>query len=336
MKTKRKSTKYTVADAARDYTVKDLRLFCCKNYLHVKKSSRKEVFVQAASNFVLENVGTILSRLMIWDLEIVRDLVNIGPAKALAVGHSVLSYAQTALFLRCSYDKKKDCKWFVMSDDLREAIGSTAEDLLADESYRKKSEMLQFLQGLKFIYGDVYTWDARAEFERCFPEYRSNNEVWRELMSSPNTLEDMCFYKGDLDKGILVCPMLDYVSPEIIDVLPTPEEQQHSRKEFSRQEILDAGNMPFPFFTCEPALRLKEYLTEEWGISDAWLVDNLMFDLWLFSQPIYDQPNKAAELVKEYRSEEPKMVDELKEYVTEYVNATPCWALSGHSINGAE
>ena len=72
MKTKRAKTKYTVADVARDYTVKDLQRFCRKNYLNVKKSSRKEVFVQAVADYVLENVGAILSGLMIWDLEIVR------------------------------------------------------------------------------------------------------------------------------------------------------------------------------------------------------------------------------------------------------------------------
>ena len=149
MKTKRAKTKYTVADVARDYTVKDLQRFCRKNYLNVKKSSRKEVFVQAVADYVLENVGAILSGLMKWDLEIVRDLVQIGPGKALAVGHSVISYAETALFLRCTYDEKKDCTWYVMSDDLRESIGSKAEELLADASYRKKSEMLQFFQGLK-------------------------------------------------------------------------------------------------------------------------------------------------------------------------------------------
>lgn len=333
MKTRKWKTQYTVADAARDYTAEDLKRFCSRNYIKVKKSGRKEDFVQASANFILENVKAILSGLMIWDLEIVRDLVKIGPRKALAVGHSVLTYAQTALFLRQSYDEVNGLTWYVMSDDLRKAIGTAAEDLLSDESFRKKSEMLQFLQGVKYLYGNVNTWDAREEFERCYPEYRGNNEVWRELMSSPNTLEDMCFYKSDPDNGILLCPMLDFVSPEIINVLPMPEQQKQSRKIFTRQEILDAGTMPFPIFTCEPALRLKEYLTLEWGISDAWLVDNLMFDLWLFSQPIYDRPNKAVELVKDYQSEDPKSVNELIAKVNEYLNAVPCWALAGYSVN---
>jgi hypothetical protein len=333
MKTKRCKTKYTVDDAVRDFTVEDLRLFCLRNHINVKKSSRKETLALEAARFILENVGKILSRLMIWDLEIVRDLVQIGPGKALGVGHSVLSYAQTALLLRCSYDEKKDCAWYVMSDDLRETIGSTAEELLADASYRKKSEMLQFLQGLKYLYGDVYTWDARADFDRCYPEYHGNNEVWQELMSSPNTLEDMYSYKGDPEKGILVCPMLDYVSPEIIDILPAHEQQKRTRKTFTRQEILDAGTMPFPVFTCESAQRLKEYLAREWSISDALAADNLMFDLWLFSQPIYKQPDKATQLVKDYMSEDPKMIEELTVKVNEYINATPCWALAGNSVN---
>ena len=333
MKTKRCSTKYTVADAARDYTVKYLKRFCHRNYINVKESSRKEVFVQAVANFILETVGLILSRLMIWDLEIVRDLVKIGPRKALGVGHSVLTYAEPALFLRCSYDEKKDCMWYVMSDDLREAIGTTADDLLADASYRKKSELLQFLQGLKYIYGDVSTGDARAEFERCYPEYKGNNEVWRELMSSPNSLEDICFYKGNLDKGIMLCPMFDFVGDEIIDILPNPEQQKQSRKIFTCQEILDAGTMPFPLFRCKPAIHLKKHLTKEWDISDAWLVDNLLFDFWLFNQPIYNKPNKAAELVRGHNFENQDMIDELIVLVNEYVNATPCWALSGHSVN---
>lgn len=332
MKTKRASTRFTVADAVRDYTVKDLKRFCRKNYINVKKSSRKEVFVQAVAAFILENVGTILSRLMIWDLEIVRDLVKIGPRKALGVGHSVLTYAEPALFLRCPYDEKKDCTWYVISDDLREAIGSTAEDLLAEESYRKKSEMLQFLQGVKYVYGFVYTWDARAEFERCYPEYQGNNEVWRELMSSPNTIEDIRYYKGNPEKGILLCPMFDYVGPEIIDVIPTPDQQKESRKTFTRQEILDAGSMPFPFFTCEPAIRLKKHLHEDWGVDDQASIENIMFDFWLFSQPIYNKPDKAVRLIEGYKADSKELKDTLVKLVEEYVNATPCWVLSGHSV----
>ena len=190
MKTKRFKTKFAVSAVVRTYTVEYLQRFCSRNYIDVKKSSRKEVFVQAVAKFVLENVETILSRLMIWDLEIVRDLVSIGPGKALAVGHACHTYAESALFLLSEYDEKKECSWYVMPNELREAIGSKAEELLADEEYRKKSELLQFLQGLKTIFNTVYTWDARADFERCYPEYKDNNEVWRELMSSPNTLFD--------------------------------------------------------------------------------------------------------------------------------------------------
>ena len=333
MITKRSSTKFTVADAIRDYTVKDLKRFCHRNYINVKEASRKEVFVQAVAAFILENVGTILSRLMIWDLEIVRDLVKIGPSKALGVGHSVLTYAQTALFLRCSYDEKKDCTLYVMSDDLREAIGSTADDLLADASYRKKSELLQFLQGLKMLFGAVYTWDAREDFERCYPEFKGNNEVWRELMSSPNTLEDMHFYRSNPDKGILLCPMIDFVGDEIVDIFPTPEQREQSRRTFTRQEILDAGRMPFPIFTCEPAIRLKEHLHKDWEIDDQALIENVMFDCWLFSQPIYDKPDKVAKLIEGYESDSEELKDTLEKLVEEYVNATPCWALGGKSIN---
>lgn len=45
MKTKRSKTKYKVADIARTYTVAYLQRFCSRNYIGVKKSSRKEVFV---------------------------------------------------------------------------------------------------------------------------------------------------------------------------------------------------------------------------------------------------------------------------------------------------
>lgn len=335
MKTKRSKTKYKVADIVRTYTVAYLQRFCSRNYIGVKKSSRKEVYVQAVAGFILENAGMIISRLMIWDLEIVRDLVNIGPGKALAVGHVCHTYAESALFLLTEYDDKKGFSWYVMPNELREAIGSKAEELLADEEYRKKSELLQFLQGLKMIFNTVYTWDARADFERCYPEYKDNNEVWRELMSSPNTLFDIEIYRRQTDMGFLRCPLDDFLYPEILDVLPSYEQQKKSHKQYSRQEILDAGRMPFPIFTCEPALRLKEHLRDDWEIDDPALLDNLMFDIWFFSQPIYDKPDKAVKLAENYETDDKELLDNLVRLINEYINATPCWALCGSSVNEA-
>ena len=332
MRTKRAKTKYTVADVVRTGTVAFMQRYCSRNFIKVKKSSRKEVYVQAIAKHILENVGTILSRLMIWDVEIVRDLVRIGPGKALAVDVPCHTYAQFSLILLSSYDEKNDCAWYVMPNELRETIGSKAEELLLDEEYRKKSELLQFLQGLKTIYNTVYTWDAHADFERCYPEYNGDNEVWRELMLSPNSMYDIEIYRDNPDRGFLRCPMEDFVLPDIIDVLPSFEQLRESRKQYSRQEILDAGRMPFPIFTCEAALRLKEHLSEDWGIDDPELINHVMFDFWLFSQPIYDKPDKAIQLVEDYEDNGEDLKDKLIKLVEDYINATPCWALCGNSI----
>lgn len=333
METKALNTRFTLSSEVEKLTKRQLLRLCWQYDLHLTMNNRKEVYVRAVTKYVLENAETILSHLMIQDVELVRDMVKIGPGKGLAVPCSAMSYLPSALFIQCIPDEKNDVCWFVMSYELRKVIGPLAEELLSDPEYRKRSEMLQFIQGTKTIFGMPYTWDVREDFETCYPEYKGNNEVWRDLMSSPNTLLDIRIYLQDQERGFLLYPLIDRVAPKLVDVLAEGVNKGLIRKEFTRQEILDAGRLPFPVFTSEAALRLKEFFCEEWEMESE-EANSFMWELWLQGQPIYNQKDKAAKLVEElFEVENGESRERVVGLVNVFLNSTPCWALLGHSVN---
>ena len=130
--------------------------------------------------------------------------------------------------------------------------------------------------------------------------------------------------------------MIDYLHPDVLDVLPTYEQQENSRKIFSRQEIIEAGNMPYPIFSCEAALRLKEHLRKEWEVNEPAYLENLLYFIFLEGQIVYNKPDKASQLADGYETNDPKAKDKLIELIDNFVNSTPCWALNGHSVNEVE
>lgn len=333
MHTKRLKTSFALASQVENLTKRQLQRLCWQYDIELTTCNRKEVYVQAVAKYVLENAGTILSRLMIPDVELVRDLVKIGPGKGLSVPYDALSYLSSALFIQCIPDEKHDVCWFVMSNELREVIGSKAEELLDDPGYRKRSEMLQFIQGTKTVFGTPYTWDVREDFETCYPEYKGNNEVWRDLMSSPNTMMDIRIFRSDQERGFLFYPLFDLIESDDIDVFNDWKSIGLIRKEFTRQELLDAGRLPFPIFTSEAALRLKKFFCEEWE-TDPEEANSCMWQFWLRGQPIYNQKDKAAKLVKEILIvAKTESVEKIVGLVNDFLNATPCWALLGHSVD---
>ena len=333
METKAFNTRFTLSSEVEKLSKRQLLRLCWQYDLNLTTNNRKEVYVRAVTKYVLENAETILSHLMIKDVELVRDLVKIGPGKGLAVPYNALFYLPSVLFIQSIPDEKHDVCWYVMSYELRKVIGTKAEELLSDPEYRKRSEMLQFIQGTKTVFGMPYTWDVREDFETCYPEYKGNNEVWRDLMTSPSTLLDIHIYITDQERGFLFYPLIDRVAPKLIDVLVEGENKGLIRKEFSRQEILDAGRQPFPVFTGEAALRLRKHFCEELEMEPE-EANNCMWELWLEGQPIYNQKDKAAKLVEEFFIvKKLESVEKVVGLVNDFLNSTPCWALLGHSVD---
>lgn len=333
METKAFNTRFTLSSEVEKLSKRQLLRLCWQYDLNLTTNNRKEVYVRAVTKYVLENAETILSHLMIKDVELVRDLVKIGPGKGLAVPYNALFYLPSILFIQSIPDEKHDVCWYVMSYELRKVIGTKAEELLSDPEYRKRSEMLQFIQGTKTVFGMPYTWDIREDFETCYPEYKGNNEVWRDLMTSPSTLLDIHIYITDQERGFLLYPLIDRVAPKLIDVLVEGENKGLIRKEFSRQEILDAGRQPFPVFTNEAALRLRKHFCDELEMEPE-EANSCMWVLWLESQPIYNQKEKAAKLVEKFFIvDKIESVEKVVSLVNDFLNSTPCWALLGHSVD---
>ena len=83
METKAFNTRFTLSSEVEKLSKRQLL-----NDLNLTTNNRKEVYVSAVTKYVLENVETILSHLMIKDVELVNDFLNSTPCWAL-LGHSV-------------------------------------------------------------------------------------------------------------------------------------------------------------------------------------------------------------------------------------------------------
>lgn len=330
LKTKALKTDYHIFDLARKFTKNALIHQCDACGLKLNSRLHKDVIAKQLSDHILENIGSILPLLSIWDLELVRDLVKIGPGKGLAVYYEAASTVlyQTLLILS-TRESDHNCTWYVMADELREAIGSKAEATLEDPAYRKRAEMLQYVQGLKTLYGIVPVIIAEALLRRDYPEIAENQKLLEDMARCPENALCSIEYT-DPKTYSLVSPMVRDSFNDTID-LEVIKEEDIFEKVFTKEEILDAGQQPYPFFHCEAAQRLKKHMCENYGVEPIH-ADSAMLGLWVDSQPIYNDYMRAITLVNDrFTIEDQKDWDKLVVLVNEYLDAAPCWALGGWS-----
>ena len=331
LKTKAFHTDYHIFDLACKFTKNALIHQCTACGLKPNSRLHKDVIAKLLTDHILENIGSILPLLSVWDLELLRDLVQIGPGKGLAVYYEACCTVIFQTLLIVSFHEPNlNRTWYVMADELREAIGSKAEATLEDPAYRMRAEMLQYVQGLKTLYGIVPVIIAEGLLRRDYPEIEDNQKLLEDMARCPEN--SLCSIEHINPKTFsLVAPMVRDSFNDISD-LEVIREEDIFAKVFTKEEILDAGQQPYPFFHCEAAQRLKGHMCEEYGIT-AILADSAMFGLWVDSQPIYDNFMRAVNLVNERITiEDQKDWDKLVVLVNEFLDAAPCWALGGWSV----
>lgn len=333
LETRKSRTNFTLLDQANQLRKCDLRALCRAYRIPIDQKATKTVFAQALSNYILENAGTLLSQLDLWDLETIRKLVRIGPGRCLVVELESCSTIlfQTMLIRVIREDEAEYCL-YVMSDDLRLAIGPQADAILEDKIYRKKVEIHQFVQGLKTLYGAIQIGTVRAALLRFFPR----TEEYIDLISKVAPCPENTLYstpKKEQTEKIL------FYSPSVLEEFDNLDQflevldDRLGNKIFSFQEIVDAGHRPYPVFHCEEAQRMKEYLCEELGFESE-LIDSSMYGLWIESQSDSSDFIQTVFLTGKYFRAETKIEwYKIYQFVKEFLDATPRWSLKGYSRN---
>ena len=335
MKTRDFSTDFTIAQVAESFTMADLRrrgyLLSVTFHSKLKKSQLCEVYADCLK----ENIGFFLKNLSGWELELVRDLVEIGPGKSLALEHpSLNSRVIDILMLKFDYDNESGVFWVTMPDELRKTIGDNASIFLADPEHQRNDKMMQYFRGLVYLYGySSYTF-LITRLSKRFPELTKE-----ECSCHPYEWIDYKQFLFDFENSDKKSGAFDscFITPELLYVYGSDTEflkqvrDVPGYKVFSEDEIMNAGKRPYPVYDNAASRSLKTFLMRNEGKSEM-EAQRLLYDLWMEKQGFDTSPSDMLNFITE--SITLNSIDELNDLmnlVMNYTNSLPCWALSGFS-----
>lgn len=293
----------------------------------VKSAWKKAQVAQALSDYVLANIGSILARSSFWEVELFRDLVEAGPGKAVS-REGELPVCPLPVALQCKFRRDGNDLYIAMADELREAMGDSPTALLKDESFRKRSERLQFCRGTLALMGMVplpYLFDVLKD---TYPE--DTDDFRASVLCSPEIVFGFHTMMEDAEFPFVI-------SPYVLEVYETPEDlameirPKVQFKHFPKGRALAAGQLPRPSLALPEGAKLRRLLLSKGGLT-ASKADELLYELWLDKQDFSGSATSSIEVVKGYvsfRSFED--IQAVMDAVMDFVNAVPCWALLGNA-----
>ena len=293
----------------------------------VKSAWKKAQVAKALAEFVLSNIGSILAMSSSWEVELFRDLVDAGSGKAVA-REGELPVCPLPVALQCKFRRDGNDIYIALADELREAVGNTPAALLTDESFRKRSERLQFCRGTLALNGMVPLPYLYAALIEAYPD--DSDDFRASVMCSPEIVFGFHSMAEDSEFPFVI-------SPYVLEVYETPEDlameirPKVQFKRFPKERALSAGRLPRPSLELPEGVKLRGLLLSKGGLT-ARTADELLYELWLDKQDFSGSATSSIEVVKDYvtfRSFED--LQTVMNAVMEFVNAVPCWALLGNA-----
>ncbi len=333
MTTKDYLTDFTVERMAQRYTMPELRSMAGGLGFEFTHSPKKATMCKVYSDFIFTQLDNILSHLSSGVLSIIDDLVSAGEGKALFV-ENILPVSDVFDMLMIAVLPEGDdfhSAWVVMPDELREAIGESARNLLQDEEHSKLDEKLQCLRGVIDLYGFC---PIPVVFNLFFSFYSSeaHESLFGQMISCPEVASCVRYRRLD---GLPDMPMLQ--SPYVRKALCYPDDLfRQQRKElgfcaFSHEEALSAGKLPYPVFNSPAHGELRSFLTRKGGLSES-DTDRLLTDMWIQKQDFESSPMEGVKLFTgRIRLRSLSDLSQAIELAMKFTNSIPCWALKGYS-----
>lgn len=333
LETRPSKTNFTLLSQAKQLDELVLEDVCGAYGINLDYPSSKNAYAKALAEYILKNTERILYQLTIWDLETIRDLVSVGDGNGLFVQfESCSTILDELLLIKIIRSEEKEGSVFVMADELRLAIGTKANEILKDKTYLKRADISRFIQGLKTLYGIVSIEMVRYALHDKYPDTEENKKIIREMVVCTENM-------ANTTKGSLQPDQLSFYSPIVLEAFKDLVDLQSittdlmGMKEFTYQEIMAVGHRPYPIFQFEEARRLNAFLVDDFGV-DPILADSAMYGLWLDNQTSFPNFMRTMFLINKYFSMDDQLKwDRLVVFVNEFLDAAPCWALLGYSVN---
>ena len=308
------------------------------DHFNVKTSQslHKETIAEKLSSTILTTAPEWLKRLPPYDIEILRELSE--SPTGTRIEKPLLYFPMPSVMYNIiqiddekSIDEKSSA--FYLTDDVHAAVSACISEVFDNDLMREHLRLQQYGYGLLTLYGIISVEHFSDEIE-YFPF--SSEDVVDELilMLGNSELFYMCSTQLDekKDQVMLVSPWVENANKVWHEI---QKRKNIPYKVFEYEEIMAAGQLPYPTFTSEftdDITNLLSYTDETFeGTKPVEPVEQMLTDIWFCIQEGESPMAGVEAMLADFPSKHRKLTNEIVGLYSNYQNSLPRWDLKGHS-----
>lgn len=302
----------------------------------IPKSLPKEEFAEKLSSALLATSPEWLKKMPPYDIEILKELSNIKAGTRL-VKPRLYFPLPSIIYNILQVDEEKslgnETITYYLTEDVHTAVSSCIFDVFNNDLMREYQQLQQYAYGLLALYGILPVDQFHDEIE-CFPF--TSEETFNELIKMLILSELFFMYSIQIDekKDEVVL-----VSPWVEDSKKVWKEIQKRKdipnKVFKYEEIMSAGQLPYPAFTSEftgDMIDLLNYTDKTFkDTKPIEPAEQTLTDIWFNIQEGESHMAGVEAMLADFPSKHRKLTNEVVSLYANYQNSLPRWDLKGHS-----
>ena len=302
----------------------------------IPKSLPKEEFAEKLSSALLASAPDWLKKRPPYDIGILKELSNVKAGTRLVKPRLYFPLPSVIYnFLQVDEEKslENETITYYLTEDIHAAVSSCIFDVFDNDLMREYQQLQQYAYGLLALYG-ILPVDQFCDEIEFFPY--TSEETINELIKMLSLSELFFMHSNQIDekKDEVVL-----VSPWVEDSKKVWKEIQKRKnipyKVFEYEEIMAAGQLPYPAFTSEYTKDLMDLLNytdntfKDKKTSEP--VEQTLTDIWFSIQEGRSAVAGIEAILADFPSKHRKLTDEVVGLYSNYQNSLPRWDLKGHS-----
>ena len=290
----------------------------------IPKSLPKEEFAEKLSSALLASAPEWLKKLPPYDIGILKELSNVEPGTRLVKPRLYFPLPSVIYnFLQVDEEKslENETITYYLTEDIHTAVSSCIFDVFDNDLMREYQQLQQYAYGLLALYG-ILPVDQFCDEIEFFPF--TSEETINELIKNENSNQ----IDEKKDEVVLVSPWVED-SKKVWKEIQKRKEIPY--KVFEYEEIMAAGQLPYPAFTSEYTKDLMDLLNytdntfKNKKTSEP--VEQTLTDIW-FNIQAGESPIAGIEaMLADFPSKHRKLTDEVVGLYSNYQNSLPRWDL---------
>lgn len=302
----------------------------------IPQSLSKEEFSEKLSSTMLATAPEWLKKLPPYDIGILKELSNMEAGTRL-VKPRLYFPVPSVIYNILQVDDEKSLEnetiTYYLTEDIHTAVSSCIFDVFDNELMLEYQRLQQYAYGLLALYG-------------ILPIEQFSDEIEHFPFSSEETIDELITMLGFSELFFLHSNRIDEKKDEVILVSPWVMDSKKVWKEiqkrknipykvFEYEEIMAAGQLPYPAFTSEFTENIMDLLNytgntfkDKKTFEPA---EQTLTDIWFNIQEGESPVAGIEAMLADFPSKHRKLTNEVVGLYSNYQNSLPRWDLKGHS-----